>query len=318
MTTPFVLSSDFVGAISIEWLVFRGSDFSRDAYFFTLLRSAASLPCFARLRRASHLSLCGQRNMAQRKATPHSRLPHSPCAPGARVCSGVRRQSIRGLASNWPTSCGPSFGQSLHSPAASDGTLIARIVRAKATAKSQSQSTCHPPSAPSPASPEKEASEQSQSVPEPASSLLRRMRSEWGPYAVATWRRESPQGGREGSRPVCCQHKDVLSANLWSRVAQSEGRSPESAASGWPFFWLLFFGHSKKSNSPAPEAGEKRHGCRAPKERALVQQIHWAPASVKSSLPRACRRSRATIKLIGSFARKTRIQNPFARRAGQM
>ena len=41
----------------------------------TLLRSAASMPFFTRLRRASHLSLLGQRNMAQRKATPMQRSP---------------------------------------------------------------------------------------------------------------------------------------------------------------------------------------------------------------------------------------------------
>ncbi len=155
----------------------------------TLLRRAASLPFFTRLRRASHLSLCGHcaagaartaklarrakgrspelRNMAQRKATPHSRLTHSPCAPRARACSGVRRQSIRGLASNWPTSCGPSFGQFLRSPAARDGTLLARIVRAKIKAP-------HPPCrAPSPAEREKEMPVQTQSMRKSAPSWLR-------------------------------------------------------------------------------------------------------------------------------------------------
>ena len=124
--------------------------------------------------RVSHFLLRGQEKVTKEKATPHSRLTHSPCAPGTRACSGVRRQSIPGLASNWPTSCGPSFGHSrqllpallyllhpcsrLHRPAASDGTLIARIVRAKSAARSQSQS-----------------------VREAASSLLRTMRSQWAP-----------------------------------------------------------------------------------------------------------------------------------------
>ena len=89
--------------------------------------------------RVSHFLLRGQEKVTKEKATPHSRLTHSPCAPGTRACSGVRRQSIRGLASNWPTSRGPSFGHSLRSPAASDGTLIARIVRAKATAEAEAE-----------------------------------------------------------------------------------------------------------------------------------------------------------------------------------
>ena len=54
---------------------------------FTLLRRAASLPFFTRLRRASHLSLLGQRNMAQRKATPVQRSP------------GIRQLLLRGSTS---------------------------------------------------------------------------------------------------------------------------------------------------------------------------------------------------------------------------
>ena len=135
------------------------------------------MPFFTRLRRASHFSLRGQREVTKRKATPHSRLAHSPCAPGARACYGVRRQSIRGLASNWPTSCGPSFGQFLHRPAASDGTLIARIVRAKATANSQSQS---------------------QSVREPALFLVRTTRSERGPLCSGKVAEGKPAGWARG------------------------------------------------------------------------------------------------------------------------
>jgi hypothetical protein len=41
-------------------------------------------------RRASHFSLRGQREVTKRKATPHSRPKHCPCAPGTRGRSGVR------------------------------------------------------------------------------------------------------------------------------------------------------------------------------------------------------------------------------------
>ncbi len=44
---------------------------------------------------------------------------------------------------------------------------------------------------------------------------------------------------------------------------------PETAASGWPFSWSLLFGHSKRSDSLAGRRVKSRHGCRAPKERAL-------------------------------------------------
>ena len=101
-----------------------------------------------------------------------------------------------------------------------------------------------------------------------ALSLLRRMRSEWGPYAAAKWRRKGPQGGSQGCEPVGCQSRDGLSANPRSRFAQSQGRSPETAASGWPFSWLLLFGHSKRSDSLAGRRVNTRQGCRAPQARA--------------------------------------------------
>ena len=99
----------------------KGTSFGRDA---VALRSfVARHPCLFSLasRRASHFSLLAQRKVTKRKSTPHSRPTHSPCASGARGSSGVRRQSVRGLASNWPTSCGPSFGHSLRSLAAIEG-----------------------------------------------------------------------------------------------------------------------------------------------------------------------------------------------------
>ena len=100
--------------------------------------SSRGIPAFfTRFQRASHFSLRGQREGTKRKATPHSRLTHSPCAPGPRACYGVRRQSIPGLASNWPTSCVPSFGLILRSLAAIEGTPVARIVRDRAKAPRQ-------------------------------------------------------------------------------------------------------------------------------------------------------------------------------------
>jgi hypothetical protein len=148
----------------------------------------------------------------------------------------------------------------------------------------------------------RQSEEQSHShrEPESASSWLRRRRSDCGPYAAAKWRRKGPQGGREGSRPVGCQSRDGLSANPRSRFAQSEGRSPETVASGWPSLWLLSLtpgscpppcgpatlfaplvrrsGHARESDSLAGRRVNTRHGCRAPKERASKVQSQWAPA----------------------------------------
>ncbi len=112
---------------------FCGSDFSRDARHFYPPSSRGIPAVFHSPPASESLSLAWSREVttapqerreqrswpagrragarSQEKAIPHSRLPHSPCAPGARVCSGFRRQSIRGLTSNWPTSCGSSFGQ---------------------------------------------------------------------------------------------------------------------------------------------------------------------------------------------------------------
>ena len=73
-----------------------------------------------------------------------------------------------------------------------------------------------------------------------ALSLLRRMRSEWGPYAAAKWRRIGPQGGSQGCEPVGCQYRDVLSGNLRSRVAQSQGRMPGDRCIGVAFLLVTF------------------------------------------------------------------------------
>ncbi len=163
--------------------------------------------------------------MAQRKATPHSRLTHSPCAPGSRACCGVRRQSIHGLASNWPTSCGPSFGHSLRSLATIEGPHIACLVHAKAKIKGPSATApcvALPPASMQSSSAlpgtfsrkrEKETPEQSQNVRASDFSLLRTMRINRGPYAAAKWWRNCPQGGSHGCEPVGCPSRAGRAAN---------------------------------------------------------------------------------------------------------
>ena len=72
--------------------------------------------------------------------------------------------------------------------------------------------------------------------------------------AASAWRK-SPLGGREGSRPVRCQTKDGLSANLGMRSRTCRAW-PGKRGIGVDFFCLLFFGHPKKSR--ARTAGERK------------------------------------------------------------
>src|SRR5690606_23869332 len=79
------------------------------------------LSFFTRLRACELLSLGGQEQVVKETATPRSRPTHSPCATCPRGRSGVRRQSVHGLTSNWPTSCGPPCGLILRNLAAIEG-----------------------------------------------------------------------------------------------------------------------------------------------------------------------------------------------------
>ncbi len=194
------------------------------------------MPFFTRLRRASVFLLRGQEKGTKEKATPHSRLAHSPCAPGPRACYGVRRQSIHGLASNWPTSCGPSFGQFLRSLAAIEGTPVARVVRARARIKSPSATApalpyllhpCgrHPPCrAPSPAEREKEMPAQSRGARALAWSWLRRMRSRGPPMQR---QRDGGIARRVGARD--CAQFDV---SPWMDCRRTPGVALRSRRAG--------------------------------------------------------------------------------------
>ena len=257
----------------------------------TLLRSAASLPFFTRLRRASHLSLSGQRNMAQRKATPMQRSPGilpSDCATRLRRFTDSTSVCWQRTG---PRPVGHPSDYSCATPPLQRGP-IERASCAQEQKQDQEPTLIRPAGhLPPPFGGRKELKTSIvvgigfffasvclllSCLVTPllrlcfvfAFSLLRRMRSEWGPYAAAKWRRKGPQGGSQGCEPVGCQSRDGLSANPRSRFAQSQGRSPETAASGWPFSWLLLFGHSKRSDSLAGRRVNTRQGCRAPQARA--------------------------------------------------
>ena len=185
---------------------------------FTRLRRAASMPVFNSPQASESLSLAWPREsnhcaagaartarLARRAKgrSPESREGHPTLTPYAQSlcsrCAGLLRGSptvhpwtgVELAHIVWAilrtfSATAPALLYLLHpcsrlrSPAASDGTLIARIVRAKIKAP-------HPPCrAPSPAEREKEMPVQTQSMRKSVPSWLRTMRSEWGPYAAAT------------------------------------------------------------------------------------------------------------------------------------
>ncbi len=236
-----------------EWLVRQGpSDFARFGSFCPACGDILS--CSTRHPwRASYFLLFGQEKVSKEKATP-------TLAPYAQsLCYGFA-SLLRGSPTVHPWT-GVELAHVVWATLRADPPQSRRDRGAPCSARrarlSQSQKpprqlllallyllhpcSRHPPCrAPSPVAREKETSEQSRSVRESASSWLRTMRSEWAPYVAATWRRDSPQGGRKGLRPVRRQSRDGLSANPWSRVAQSEGRMPEDRCIGVAFLWAMF------------------------------------------------------------------------------
>ena len=205
-------------------------------------------------------------NVTKRKATPRSRLAHSPCAPGSRACYGVRRQSIPGLTSNWPTSCGPSFGQFLRSLAAIEGAPVARVVRARATAKRQSHPRqlllallylLHPCSRHPPAG---------HLLPQSGRRKCQSKAVVWGSLRCLgcagcavegpPMQRQCDVGKARRVGAMDCAQFDAspgMDCRRTPGVALRSRRAgcPETAASGWPSLWCLSLGHARERHSLA-------------------------------------------------------------------
>ncbi len=197
---------------------------------------------FTRLWRASHFSLRAQRKVTKRKSTPKRR------STGILPCDSAT--GLRGFADStsvcWQQTgrdpSRPPCGPFLRPAATAYGTLVARILRARAISNSASQSQSQSQSALIrlwhllPPSGRRKINSRCESTRsrEFASSWLRRMRSDRGPYAVAQWRREGPQGGSQGCEPVGCQSMDGLSANPGAAARSRRAGCPQTAASGWP------------------------------------------------------------------------------------
>jgi hypothetical protein len=85
----------------------------------------------------SHFSLLVQKKSNQKKRHPGAAPCAHPCAPGARVGSGVSRRYVHVSTRNSRTSCARPFGLSCAAAPRHRGPKSARFLRAEARAKSQ-------------------------------------------------------------------------------------------------------------------------------------------------------------------------------------
>jgi hypothetical protein len=93
-----------------------------------------------------------------------------------------------------------------------------------------------------------------------------------GPSGAAGGWRISPQGGRQGCRPVWRQHRMCCRQTPEpDRGPCGQGR-PQGAQAGWPSLWLLSLGHARESDSPSA-GGRKLF---APTQR--LEARHWISA----------------------------------------
>ena len=87
--------------------------------------------------------------------------------------------------------------------------------------------------------------------------------------------REARQAGRGKPRRACPVLDTGMLLPKIPRPACEPNGFIVGRAAGWPFFWLLFFGHTKKSDSRVSasfnsEAGQRRCSC-------LPDQDRWVP-----------------------------------------
>src|SRR5690606_30860586 len=67
-----------------------------------------------------------------------------------------------------------------------------------------------------------------------------------GPLSGGGRAEDQPEGTRARCARVFRQYMDVLSKNPGARTRTRRAGCPEGARPGWPFSWLLLFGHSKR------------------------------------------------------------------------
>ena len=198
------------------------------------LPAALRAKAFVCLRQPSHLSLSGQRNVAQREATP---LPRLADILSARFASRGRafRQHIHVLAKRHRHPCRCPL-RGLSTPprrcrgAPGRATRILRVLFRRAGSRAELRQ------------PGAFAFQLHHRV-RAGSALLYP-----GPLWRGGWAEERPRrGGRQGCRPVRRQSRDGLSANPRSPPAHLEGRMPGRRAIGVAFSLGYFsLGHTRE------------------------------------------------------------------------
>jgi hypothetical protein len=112
---------------------------------------------------------------------------------------------------------------------------------------------------------------------------------QWGPCAAAKVRREKPEGWATGRGPVCCQRRRRCQQTAGAPSRSRRAGCPETAAPGWPFFWLLFFGHAKKSDPLAWRRAENRQGRRPPTKQHPTNIVTQAERAGRAPSGPLCR-----------------------------
>jgi hypothetical protein len=256
-----------------------------------LHRWSASLPVFRSLPRAGHFLLRAQEKVTKEKGTPQT------CPPGLLPCGSVGRR--RGSSTAPPvltTNARASLPAPLRAfrprPTTSDGT--------------RERASC--------AQKIKQQPKRRRVRPAPALSLLLSIKvllssaiarpctdsrffasrsctclsaqdaRQRGPCAAAKVRRKRPEGWATGRGPVRCRRRRRRQRTPGAPSRSRRAGCPETAVPGWPFFWLLFFGHAKKSDPLAWRRAENRQGRRPPTKQH--------PTNIVTQAERAGRRPR--------------------------
>ncbi len=88
---------------------------------------------------------------------------------------------------------------------------------------------------------------------------------------------EQPAGWPAGMPASFSSGQEALSKNPVTRPRTFRAISPEGAPSGWPFSWLLLFGHAKRSDPLSGRTAEARRRRAKSRERYVMakEQSHW-------------------------------------------
>jgi hypothetical protein len=202
-------------------------------------------PCLIPLasRRAGHFLLRAQEKVTKEKGTPQT------CPPGLLPCGSVGRD--RGSSTAPPvltTNARASLPAPLRAfrprPTTSDGTLqrasCAQKIKQKQKAASIAPYPCSFLLLSIQFSPSSILTHSAQAAALLLLLLERAGSAPSGPLCRGEGAQERPEGWATGRGPVCCQRRMRCQQAPGAPSRSRRAGCPETAAPGWPFFWLLF------------------------------------------------------------------------------